>query len=235
VTGTAARRLSDHGATGVVVVSLVGMNLTQHVLHLPWWVRPLEAAALVGLARLNGLTWAQLGLGREQLPSGARWGLGAVAVVGAVYTVGALLPATRPAFQDTRYDLPLPGALWSAFVVIPLGTVLPEELAFRSVLWGTLARFSRPWQVLATTSVLFGLWHVLPVVQAGASDDGVASAAGSNELLLVLGTVALTTLGGLVFGELRRRSGSVLAGAGAHWATNGLGVLFGVALRHAAG
>jgi membrane protease YdiL (CAAX protease family) len=51
----------------------------------------------------------------------------------------------------------------------------------------------------------------------------------------VAGTVALTTMGGLVFGELRRRSGSVLAGAGAHWATNGLGVLFGVALRHAAG
>ena len=44
---------------------------------------------------------------------------------------------------------------------------------------------------------------------------------------MVVGTVALTTLGGLVFGELRRRSGSVLASAGAHWATNALGVLFG--------
>jgi uncharacterized protein len=38
----------------------------------------------------------------------------------------------------------------------------------------------------------------------------------------------LTTLGGLVFGELRRRSGSVLASAGAHWATNALGVLVGL-------
>jgi membrane protease YdiL (CAAX protease family) len=234
VTGRAARRLSDHGATGVVVVSLVGMNLTQHVLHLPWWVRPLEAAALVGLARLNGLTWAQLGLGRERMRSGACWGLGAVAVVIVVYTAGALLPATRPAFQDSRYDLPLPGALRSALIVIPLGTVLPEELAFRSVLWGMLARSSRPWQVLATTSVLFGFWHVLPAVHLGASNDGVA-AVGGNDVLVVVGTVALTTVGGLIFGEMRRRSGSVLASSGAHWATNALGVLFGVVLRHAAG
>ena len=45
--------------------------------------------------------------------------------------------------------------------------------------------------------------------------------------LVVVGTIALTTVGGLVFGELRRRSDSVLASAGAHWATNALGVLFG--------
>jgi membrane protease YdiL (CAAX protease family) len=46
-----------------------------------------------------------------------------------------------------------------------------------------------------------------------------------------VGTVALTTVGGLVFGELRRRSGSVVASAGAHWATNALGVLFGLLAR----
>jgi membrane protease YdiL (CAAX protease family) len=40
------------------------------------------------------------------------------------------------------------------------------------------------------------------------------------------------TIGGLVFGELRRRSGSVLAGVGAHWATNALGVLFGLVAWH---
>jgi membrane protease YdiL (CAAX protease family) len=234
VIGTAVRRLPDRGATGVVVISLVGSNLSQHVLHLPWWVRPVEAAALVGFARLNGLTWAQLGLARERMRSGACWALGAVAAVVVVYTAGALLPATRPAFQDSRYDLPLPGALVTALVVIPLGTVLPEELAFRSVLWGTLARFCRPWQVLSATSVLFGCWHVLPALHLGASNAGVA-AVGGNGFPVVVGTVALTTVGGLVFGELRRRSGSVLAGAGAHWATNGLGVLFGVILRHAAG
>ena len=42
---------------------------------------------------------------------------------------------------------------------------------------------------------------------------------------LVLGTVLFTGLAGVVFCELRRRSGSLLASAGLHWATNGLGVL----------
>jgi uncharacterized protein len=234
LTTTVVRRLSDRGATAVVVVFLVGSNLGQHVLHLPWWVRTLEAAALVAFARLAGLSWAQLGLDRARMRSGVRWGLGAVGVVAVVYTVGALLPATRPAFLDSRYDLPLPAALRTALVVIPLGTVLPEELAFRSVLWGTLARYCRPWQVLTATSVLFGCWHVLPASHIGASNAGVA-AVGGNPALVVLGTVALTTVGGLVFGELRRRSDSVLASIGAHWATNGLGVLFGVLLRRLTG
>ena len=51
---------------------------------------------------------------------------------------------------------------------------------------------------------------------------------GAGSGAVVAGTLALTTLGGLVFGELRRRSGSLLASVGAHWATNALGVLFGL-------
>jgi len=54
---------------------------------------------------------------------------------------------------------------------------------------------------------------------------------GAGAVLVVTGTVVFTTIGGLVFGELRRRSRSVLAGAGAHWATNALGVLFGLVAR----
>jgi membrane protease YdiL (CAAX protease family) len=42
--------------------------------------------------------------------------------------------------------------------------------------------------------------------------------------------VAFTGLAGVVFCELRRRSGSLLAPAGLHWATNGLGVLAAAAV-----
>jgi membrane protease YdiL (CAAX protease family) len=106
-----------------------------------------------------------------------------------------------------------------------------EEIAFRAVLWGALSRHLRPWQVLTTTSVLFGLWHLLPSLHVAAGNEGVSAAAGDRQGLVVVGTVALTSVGGLVFGELRRRSGSVLAPIGAHWATNALGVLFGVLAR----
>jgi membrane protease YdiL (CAAX protease family) len=232
VTTAAARRTSNRVASGAVVLALVAINLTDHLLHPPWWVRTLEGAALLAWARLDGLSWSQLGLGRDRLWAGCRWALGAIAVVAGVYVVGVLLPPTRPAFQDVRYDLPWPDALYTAFVVIPLGTVALEEIAFRSVLWGMLARHLRQWQVLVTTSAIFGFWHVIPALHVGGTNRGVSDAVGgAGSAAVVVGTVVLTTIGGLVFGELRRRSGSVVASAGAHWATNALGVLFGLIAR----
>jgi membrane protease YdiL (CAAX protease family) len=216
----------DRAVSGAVVVVLAAVNVVDHLLHPPFWVRALEGAGLLAWARLDGLTWSQLGLGRDRLGAGCRWGLGAVGVVAGGYVVGVLLPPTRPAFQDVRYDTPLPEALRTAFLVIPLGTVVLEELAFRSVLWGVLSRHLRPGQVLVTTSVLFGLWHVIPALRGVATNRGVSDTVGGSGVAVAVGTVALTTVGGLVFGGLRLRSGSVLAGAGAHWATNALGVLF---------
>ena len=138
VTTAAARRTRDVVVSGAVVLVLAAINVTDHLLHPPWWVRALEGAGLLAWARLDGLSWSQLGLGRDRLGSGCRWGLGAIAVVAGVYVVGVLQPSIRPAFQDVRYDLPLADALRTTFVVIPFGTVLFEEIAFRSVLWGML-------------------------------------------------------------------------------------------------
>ncbi|NYJ07575.1 CPBP family intramembrane glutamic endopeptidase [Petropleomorpha daqingensis] len=225
---TSAVRRRYRRVSGAVVVVLAGINVTDHVLHPPWWVRAIEGGALLAWARLDGLTWSQLGLGRDRLRSGLRWGLGAVGVIGAVYVVGVLIPVFRPLFQDARYDVPLGDGLRTVFVTIPFGTVLLEELAFRSVLWGVLSRHLRQWQVLVTTSVLFGFWHVLPSLNVGSSNKGVGEAVGTGGVLVTGGAVLLTTLGGLVFGELRRRSGSVVASALAHWAFNALGVLFGL-------
>jgi CAAX protease family protein len=233
VTRSVLRRTRPRVFTGAVVVALAAINVTDHLLHPPWWVRALEGVGLLTSARLVGLTWSELGLSRERLRSGCLWGLGAIGVAAAVYTFGVLLPPVRPAFQDVRYHVPLPEALRAALVVIPVGTVLLEELAFRSVLWGALARHCRPWQVLVTTSGLFGLWHILPSLRVGDTNRGVSEAVGGGgSALVVVGTVALTTIGGLVFGELRRRSGSVVASAGAHWATNALGILFGLVAWH---
>jgi uncharacterized protein len=235
VTTAAAGHLSDRMASGATVVALVGINVTDHVLSPPWWVRAGEGVALLVFARLSGLTWTQLGFSRKRAASGLRWALGTIGLVATVYLVGVLVPGIRPAFQDARYHLSLPDALFSAFVVIPAGTVVLEEIAFRSVLWGMLSRHLRTWQVLVTTSVLFGLWHVLPSQHLASGNRGVSAAAGGTDpALVVAATVLFTTLGGLVFGELRRRSGSVIASAGAHWATNALGVLFGLMAWHLA-
>ena len=64
-------------------------------------------------------------------------------------------------------------ALFTAFVRIPLGTVLFEEIAFRGVLWALLARHLGRWWVLGITSVLFGMWHVLAATHFGGANAGV--------------------------------------------------------------
>ncbi len=214
----------------MVVLGLAGINLADHLLG--WnslWLGPVGALALIVFARATGLSWAQLGLARRTHAAGLRWGGGVIAVVALVYLVGVLLPSTRSAFLDARYHLPPAGALLTAFVMIPLGTVLLEEIAFRSVLWGMLSRYARVWQVLVLSSFLFGLWHILPAT-ASAGNEAVAAAlvgfGAFAKVAVVAGTVLFTALGGLVAGELRRRSGSLLASVGMHWATNALGVLF---------
>lgn len=218
-------------ATLVVVAALAAINVARFLLPADsLWLSVGAAVALVVFARRTGLTWAQLGLCPRRFRAGRAWAVGAVAVVGVVYLAGILLPATRTAFLDARYHFGISEALTTAFVTIPLGTILLEEVAFRSVLWGMLSRHMRTWRVIAVSSTLFGLWHVLPSLHF-ASAHKVSGLAAQNPLttaLVVLGTVLFTAAGGAVAGELRRRSGSVLASAGMHWATNGLGVLFGL-------
>ncbi|TQL49525.1 CPBP family glutamic-type intramembrane protease [Ornithinicoccus hortensis] len=219
-------------ATITVVLGLVGINLANHLLG--WdslWLGPVGAVALILFARASGLTWHQLGLARRTHAAGLRWGGIVIALVTVIYLIGVLLPGTRTAFLDVRYHLPPAGILLTAFVVIPLGTVLLEEVAFRSVLWGMLSRHARMWQVLLGSSLLFGLWHVLPAAASATGNASVGAAfealGGHAKVALIAATVLFTAAGGLIAGELRRRSGSVIASIGMHWATNGLGVLFG--------
>lgn len=168
-----------------------------------------------------------------------RWGGLVIALVALIYLVGVLLPLTRSAFLDLRYHLPATSVLLTAFVVIPLGTVLLEEVAFRSVLWAFLSRHARVWQVLAGTSALFGVWHILPAADSATGNAAVGTMlvgfGGFAPVAAVFGTVLFTAAGGLVAGELRRRSGSLFAPLGMHWATNALGVLFGMLAWRLAG
>lgn len=189
---------------------------------------PAIAIVLAGLARRIGLSWDELGMGRRTWRKGAAYGGVAVAVVAAVYLAGALLPFTRQAFLDVRYDVALTSALVTSLIIIPINTVLLEEIAFRGVLLGLLKRpLGTTWAV-GLSSSLFGLWHVLPSLRLGEQNQALRQFLGpglGGQLLVIAGAVVFTTVAGVLFCELRRRSGSLLASAGLHWATNGLGVL----------
>jgi uncharacterized protein len=217
-----------------VVTVLAAVNVIDNrVAHASLVVGPAGAAGLLLAARRAGISWRELGLGPGTWRRGMVWALAATGAVAVVFAIGAALPLTRGAFRDTRYDLGWRDALLTAFVLIPLGTVLFEEVAFRGVLWGMLRRSRGTWTATAVSSALFGLWHVLPSLRLSSDNQAIGSAVGtgtSGAVLSVLGTVLFTALSGVVFCELRRRSGSLLAPVGLHWATNGLAVLASAAV-----
>jgi membrane protease YdiL (CAAX protease family) len=218
--------MSIGAALWVVLAGMVAVNVWVYVgpRRLQPVVGPLGAVALVLVARTAGLSWAELGLGRQSLGRGATAAAVAVVLVAGAYAIALAIPAVRPAFQDSRYRLGAGAAFATALLMVPLGTVVFEEVAFRGVLWGLLENEHGTGWATAASSVLFGLWHVLPAL-AAARTNAALRARGSSVLLPVLGTVLFTTVAGLVFAELRRRSGSLVAPAGLHWATNGFGVL----------
>jgi uncharacterized protein len=186
----------------------------------------LTAGLLVLLARRDGCSWTALGLGRESLGPGLRWAGVLIAAVLLGYVVAAALPLTKQAFADTRATS-LSGAalLWHLLVRIPLGTALLEEVAFRGVLYAMLERRRGVRTAVVGSSLLFGLWHVLPSLGLRRANAAVADVLGSGPAGAVVAAVAATTLAGVVFCELRRRSGGLLAPFALHWALNALGLL----------
>jgi membrane protease YdiL (CAAX protease family) len=214
---------------GVVIVVLAITNVIAHFTVA--WVGvvmvPVAALGLLALVRARGLGWAELGLGREHWRSGARYALAAVALVLTVVAIGALLPWTRPMFLNDRYAT-FSGAVLASMIIIPLQTVIPEELAFRGVLHGAMDR-AWGWRgVTAAGSLLFGLWHIASSLGLTSSNVGFTRILGGGVfgmLAGIVGAVLATAAAGFVFTWLRRRSGSLIAPIALHWSLNGMGAL----------
>lgn len=221
---------------GIVVVVLAMTNLLAHFTT-PWAniaVVPAAAIGLLFLVRSRGLGWAELGLGREHWKSGVLYALGAVLLVLTVIAAGALLPWTRPMFLNNHYAT-LSGALVASMIIIPLQTVIPEELAFRGVLHGALDRAWGFRGVAAAGSLLFGLWHVATSLGLTSSNVGFSRLFGGGFLGMLAGVVMAvlaTGAAGFVFTWLRRRSGSLIAPIALHWSLNGLGALAAALVWH---
>jgi membrane protease YdiL (CAAX protease family) len=222
----------------VVVVVLALTNLVAHFTT-PWAsvaTVPAAALGLLVLLKTRGLGWSELGLGREHWKAGMWYALGAVVLVLTVIAVGALLPWTRPMFMNNHYAT-VSGALIASMVIIPLQTVIPEELAFRGVLHGTLDRAWGFRGVAAAGSMLFGLWHIATSLGLTSSNVGFTRLFGAGffgELVGIILAVAATAAAGFIFTWLRRRSGSLIAPIALHWSLNGLGALAAALVWHLA-
>lgn len=211
----------------VLVVTDVALINQSMVLTVP--VACVATALLVYLAHRDGLSWADLGLGRSSLPRGLAWGAVAVVLVVVGYTVVLLSPWGHDVLgDDARTPQNLNDLLVKVLVVIPLRTILLEEVAFRGVLWGLLRARTSGNAATAGSAAAFGLWHLAPAALLIQTNANLAVASDGSSLAavgVVLGIVVFTGIAGVVFAELRRRSGSLLAPMGLHAAVNIVGTV----------
>jgi CAAX protease family protein len=189
-----------------------------------WASVSLLTVALALIARNAGATRADLGLDPADTRAGLGYGAGALGLVLLVLIVAAVVPATNGFLHDSRAQISGGRLLFELGVSILLLTAIPEEFAFRGVLLGSAVRLFGPFRASLITSALFGLWHIVPTLHTMGDNRAVAGASASmaGEVLVVLGSVAVTFVAGLIFCWLRLRSRSLIAPVMAHVATNGL-------------
>jgi uncharacterized protein len=218
-------------AVGVAVLAL--HNVAVHRLLPAPADAALNLATAVGLtafAARTGCSRGDLGIGAEDVGSGLRTGLAAAAVAGGAVALGAALPASRTLFHDLRVSEVGRGqAAYHLVVRIPLATALAEELLFRGALLALFGRRRTQAAAVLWSSLLFGVWHVLPTIDhyQGNRASGLVADPIRGRQLAVLATTLSTTGAGAVFAWLRLRSRSVLAPVLAHAAVNASAYLAG--------
>jgi uncharacterized protein len=208
----------------VAVLVLFTVARTFGLLGPPVAAASLLTAVLVLIAWSAGATRADLGLDRTDMFAGLRYGAGAFGIVLLVLIVAAVVPATNGFLHDSRAQIGGGRLAYELGVSIVLLTAIPEEFAFRGVLLGSALKLWSPWRASLVTSVLFGLWHIAPTLHTMSDNREFAGASASvaGQVLLVLGSIAVTSIAGLAFCWLRLRSRSLIAPVMAHIATNGL-------------
>jgi len=221
-----SRRVAVAGAVAVLAAATALANRV-----LPGWAYPVcgavTAGVLIGLARLAGAGYADLGLSRRDWRRAARTGGLGCLVVAAGFAVALAVPGLRALFDDGRVGRPAPADLaWLALVRIPLGTVLVEEVAFRGALPALLGGGQQwRWRPVLGASALFGLWHLLPSL-ALRRNAAVDAAAGPLPLPVVsLLAMVGAAAAGVALCRLRHTGRGVLAPALVHLALNSGGLV----------
>jgi membrane protease YdiL (CAAX protease family) len=215
-----------HTRSVVAVIGfLAAWNVAGNLVVPDAWYVPsnLIAGLVIGLLVFRGGgNGATLGLEPDRFAEGWRLGLkfGAGAVV--LIVIAAALPQARRFLEDDRFvGVAVPGLLYQVLLRIPIGTALFEEIAFRGALFGMLNRRFTTSAAAVSSSLLFGLWHVVPTLTA--LDTNAAGDLGSSAvamLAVVAGGVVVTALAGLGFVWLRLRGNSLIAPIVTHAALN---------------
>jgi uncharacterized protein len=196
---------------------------------LPGWAYvPWNASVAVTLLWVGWRTVGPADIGWQQWRRGAAWGAVLFVLTAGVMGVAVLMPVFNDLFHDRRVHDGVGTLIFQTVVRIPFGTVLLEEVAFRSVLPGL---FGARWGVVRgsiAASLVFGLWHVLPALTLNRVNPVAGDVFGTGNAAVaaaVVFAVVGTFVAGLWWCWIRYRSRSILATMIAHVSTNSLGYL----------
>ena len=205
--------------------NIIANEVLDDVWHIPFNLGVLGVALLV--ARRAGTTWTTMGLRPDRIRRGVAVGGAIIGVIALVLAVGVAVPATRDLFRDERViENSTTWVLLQAFVRIPLATALYEEVLFRGIVFGMLARRRSPLVAGLVTSVLFGLWHILPTLDTLQTNPAGNMFTGVLGLVVAIaGAIAGTFIAGLAFLWVRLYANSTYAPVLAHIGTNSLAML----------
>ena len=222
------------------LILTVSLLAAYNVARTLWIPESWQLLTNVGVALLIGaIAWwssvdtTELGLHRDHHSLGAIWGGGALLLVLGVVVGFALVSEVRGSSQgaldDPRLQVPFLDMVYEVAFNTPLGTVVLEEFAFRGLLLALFLRHTSMWRSVLWSSLLFGAWHILPTLTTAASNGAMEQLASTPAglVLVVIGNVLSTAIAGAVFAYLRLRSGSLLAPALAHLATNDISYVVG--------
>jgi membrane protease YdiL (CAAX protease family) len=195
------------------------------------WQFVLAGAALVLIsflaARLLGLDTVALGLGGSGALRGAA--IGAIAAGGIAFIAVAVLRLApsivgRPVDYAPLHGVSLDYLEPHIAIFLPLGAVIPEEVAFRGVLLGGLLRRYPARTAVLASAVAFSLWHVtVAVITVG----NTALATTALYSPAIVGALVVLFAGGVIMGALRLVTGSLAATIAAHWVFNAV-ILLGL-------
>ena len=156
-------------------------------------------------------------LGMERLPSLSDIGVGVLAILPYLILSGVLVWLGLEVFkvidpdvgQQIGFDnLSLRSEYVVAFITLVIMAPLAEELLFRGYFLGRMSERTGKWFALFTTSLVFGLMHLV--------------ASGESGIVLQWGAAADTFAMGLVAGSLRLLTGNIWAGVVLHALKNGI-------------
>lgn len=199
---------------------------------IPFNLGVLAVAILV--ARRAGTTWTSMGVRPDRVRRGVIVGGTVIGVIVIGMAIAIAIPATRELFRDERIiDNSIPWVLFQAFIRVPFATALYEEVLFRGIVFGMLVRRRSPLVAGLITSLLFGMWHVLPTLQTLDTNPGGDLFTGViGVTVAVAGTIAGTAIAGLAFLWIRLLANSTYASVLAHIGTNSVAMLASLIVVH---